>query len=183
MGISRRLLNPDESVLVSTRTHAKALLGPLLLLIVIAASAGLVGTYTSVGGRAQPLLLAVVWGLAAVVAARWVGVPFLRWLTTTYVLTDQRLITRSGIVTRRGHDIPIARISDVSYERGLLDRVLGCGTLLVSVASEHRVLLHDIPHVDHVHLRIQDLLYDGQATEAFERHEGRDRPQGTDGRR
>lgn len=168
MGISRRLLNADESVLVSTRTHAKALLGPLLVLIVLASAAGLLGTYTGVAGRAQPLLLAVVWGAAGLLAARWVALPFLRWLTTTYTVTDQRLITRTGIVTRRGHDIPLARVSDVAYERGVADRLLGCGTLLVSVASETCVELHDIPHVEQVHLRIQDLLFDGAQTQAFD---------------
>ena len=63
--------------------------------------------------------------------------PFLRWLTTTYTVTDRRLITRTGILSRRGHDIPLARISDVAYEHGLVDRMLGCGTLVVSDASEH----------------------------------------------
>lgn len=167
MAISRRLLNADESVLVSTRTHGKALLGPLLVLILIASVAGFLGTFTSFAGRAQPLLVAVVWGVAAVAAFLWVVRPFLEWLTTTYTVTDQRLITRRGVLSRHGHDIPLSRISDVAYERGLLDRMLGCGTLLVSVASEQRVKLHDIPHVEQVHLKIQDLLYDGQATEVF----------------
>ena len=173
MGISRKLLNAEESVLVSTRTHAKALLVPLLLVILIASVAGLLGMYTSVAGRAQPLLLVLVWGFAALAAVRWCVLPFLRWLTTTYTLTDQRLITRTGIVTRRGHDIPLARVSDVAYERGLVDRVLGCGTLLVSVASEHRVQLHDIPNVERVHLRMQDLLHDGAETQVFEADDGR----------
>ncbi len=167
MVISRRLLNADESVVVSTRTHGKALLGPLLVLILLASVAGVLGTFTSGAGKAQPLLVAVIWGVAAVAALFWVVRPFLDWLTTTYTVTDQRLITRRGVLSRRGHDIPLSRISDVAYERGLLDRMLGCGTLLVSVASEQRVVLHDIPHVEQVHLKIQDLLYDGQATEVF----------------
>lgn len=175
MAISRRLLNDDESVVVSTRTHGKALLGPLLVLILIASVAGFLGTFTSFAGRAQPLLVAVVWGVAAVAAFLWVLRPFLEWLTTRYTVTDQRLITRRGVLSRHGHDIPLTRISDVAYERGLLDRVLGCGTLLISVASEQRVKLHDIPHVEQVHLKIQDLLYDGAVTEAFEpRNQGRD---------
>lgn len=175
MAISRRLLNADESVVVSTRTHGKALLGPLLVLILIASVAGLLGTFTSGAGRAQPLLVAVIWGVAAVAALLWVVRPFLEWLTTTYTVTDQRLITRRGLLSRHGHDIPMSRISDVAHERGLLDRMLGCGTLLVSVAGEQRVRLHDIPHVEQVHLKIQDLLYDGQATEVFQpRSHGRD---------
>ena len=80
--------------------------------------------------------------------------PFLRWLTTTYTVTDRRLITRTGMLSRRGHDIPLPRISDVAYEHGLVDRMLGCGTLVISDASERgRVRLPDIPHVEQVHLR------------------------------
>jgi uncharacterized membrane protein YdbT with pleckstrin-like domain len=178
VAISRRLLNDDESVAVSTRTHGKALLGPLLVLILLAAVAGLLSTFTPAAGSARPLLDAVVWGLAAVLALSWVVRPFLAWLTTTYTLTDQRLITRRGVLSRHGHDIPVSRISDVAYERGVVDRMLGCGTLVVSVAGEQRVRLHDIPHVEQVQLTIQDLLYDGQVTQAFE-PDGR----GRDGRR
>jgi uncharacterized membrane protein YdbT with pleckstrin-like domain len=165
--ISRKLLNDDESVVVSTRTHGKALLGPLLLLMLIAAVAGVIASFTGAAGRAAPLLQVVVGVVAALVALKVVVRPFLTWLTTTYTVTDQRLITRRGVLSRQGHDIPLARISDVAYERGVLDRVLGCGTLLVSVASEQRVVLHDIPHVERVHLQIQDLLFGGAETQAL----------------
>lgn len=158
MAISRRLLNADESVLVSTRTHAKALIAPLLVLILLASAAGVLSTFTGAAGRAQPLLVAVIWAVTALLAFRWVVRPFLVWLTTTYTVTNYRLITRSGILSRRGHDIPISRISDVGYERGLVDRVLGCGTLVVAVASDQEVEFHDVPQVDKVHLRIQDLI-------------------------
>lgn len=157
--ISRKLLNDDESVVLSTRTHAKALIVPLVVLAVLAAAAGTLSTFTAPAGRAQPLLVAVVWAVAALLALRWVVKPFLTWLTTSYTVTDQRIITRSGILSRRGHDIQLDRVSDVAHERSLTDRLLGCGTLLVSVAGEHRVEWHDIPHVERVHLMIQDLLY------------------------
>lgn len=165
MAISRRLLNDDESVLVSTRTHMKALIGPLLVLMLIAAVALVAISFTGVAGRAQPLLVAVVAAVAAALIAVWVAKPFLRWLTTSYTVTTHRLITRSGILARRGHDIPLIRISDVSYEHGLLDRVLGCGTLVISDASEQgRVVLHDIPHVERVHLTISEQLFDNTDT-------------------
>ena len=158
MAISQRLLNEGEHVVVSTRTHVKALLLPALWLILVAAVAGFVSTFPS--GRARPLLVAVIWILALVVVLRLVVAPFLRWMTTSYTVTDRRLITRTGVLSRRGHDIPLARINDVAYEHGLVDRMLGCGTLVVSDASEHgRVRLHDIPHVEQVHLAISDLLF------------------------
>jgi uncharacterized membrane protein YdbT with pleckstrin-like domain len=160
VAISRRLLNESERVVVSTRTHVKALLLPALWLIVIAAVAGYVSTFTGGAGRAQPLLVVVIWVFALLVAVWLVGRPFLTWMTTTYTVTDRRLITRTGVFSRRGHDIPVPRISDVAYEHGLVDRVLGCGTLVVSDASEQgRVRLSDIPHVEQVHLAISDLLF------------------------
>jgi membrane protein YdbS with pleckstrin-like domain len=154
VAISRKLLNDDEHVVVSTRTHVKALLGPALILIVTAAVAGFVSTLVS------GVLVAVIWAVAAVIVV-WLSVlPFLRWLTTEYTVTNRRLITRAGIINRSGHDIPLPRISDVSYERGLLDRLLGCGTLVLSDASQQgRVTLHDIPHVETVQLKISDLLF------------------------
>ena len=165
MAISRRLLDDDESVLVSTRTHVKALIRPLLVLMLIAVAALVAIAFTGAAGRAQPLLLAVIGAIAVVLIARWVLKPFLLWLTTSYTVTTRRLITRSGILTRRGHDIPLIRISDVSYEHGLVDRLLGCGTLVVSDASEQgRAVLHDIPHVERVHLTISDQIFDNTDT-------------------
>jgi membrane protein YdbS with pleckstrin-like domain len=87
-------------------------------------------------------------------------VPFLRWLLTTYTFTNRRLITRTGILTRTGHDIPMNRISDISYEKGILDRIVGCGTLVVSDASEQgRVALKDIPRVEQAQLKVSNELF------------------------
>jgi uncharacterized membrane protein YdbT with pleckstrin-like domain len=162
VAISRKLLNADEHVLVSTRTHVKALLLPAVLLIVVAAVAGYLATLPT--GKARPLLEWVIWAVAFVVICWLVVLPFLRWLTTTYTITDRRLITRTGIMSRRGHDIPLARISDVAYEHGIIDRIFGCGTLVVSDASEQgRVELPDIPQVEQVHLKLSDQLFGGAA--------------------
>jgi uncharacterized membrane protein YdbT with pleckstrin-like domain len=158
VAISRRLLNDDEHVVVSTRTHVKALLVPALWLILVAAVAGYLASFPA--GKAAVLLQVVVWGLAFLVVCWLVLMPFLRWLTTTYTVTNRRLITRTGVLSRRGHDIPLARINDVVYEHGLVDRVFGCGTLVISDASERgSVELHDIPQVERVHLQISDLLF------------------------
>jgi uncharacterized membrane protein YdbT with pleckstrin-like domain len=158
VALSRKLLNEDERVVVSTRTHVKALLLPALWLILLAGVAG----YASSFADGSSAVLLVIWGLALALALWLVVLPFLRWLTTTYTVTDRRLITRTGILSRRGHDIPITRINDVAYEHGLLDRILGCGTLVVSDASERgQVRLPDIPDVERVHLQLSELLFHG----------------------
>ena len=164
--------------MVTTRTHVKALLLPALSLIVIAAAAGFLSSLPT--GRARTLLVVVI-GLLALVAAFFLVLrPFLEWLTTSYTVTNRRLITRTGVLNRRGLDIPLPRINDVAYEHGLVDRMLGCGTLIVSDASERgSVELSDIPQVEQVHLKLSELLYGGWSESGAEAEEAHRLDDGT----
>jgi uncharacterized membrane protein YdbT with pleckstrin-like domain len=160
--ISPKLLGSGERIIIGTRTHLKALLWPTVLLLVVAALAGYLATLPS--GEYADIMQMVLWGAVALIVLIWVVVPYLRWLTSTYTLTNRRLITRTGILSRRGHDIPLTRISDVAYEHGIIDRLLKCGTLIVSDASEQgRVVLHDIPSVETFHLTVSELLHSPQS--------------------
>jgi len=59
-----------------------------------------------------------------------------------------------------GRTIPLNRISGVDFEIGIIDRIFGCGTLIVSDASEQgRVELKDIPRVEQVQLQVSDELH------------------------
>jgi membrane protein YdbS with pleckstrin-like domain len=156
VAISQKLLGPDEHIVVATRTHVKALLLPSLILIVTAGLAGFLVAIVDVKAADWAIL-----ALTLVVVVLWVFLPFLKWLSTEYTVTNRRLITRSGILTRKGHDIPMPRISDVASERGVIDRMLGCGTLILADASEQKVHLHDIPRVEDVQLKIANLLHGG----------------------
>jgi membrane protein YdbS with pleckstrin-like domain len=155
VGLSSKLLNDGETVVLHTRTHVKALLVPLLVLILLLA-VGVAGQVWLPG-----LASLLLWAVVALLALWYVVRPLLVWAGATYTVTTRRLITRSGVLTRRGHDIPLSRISDVAYERDLIDRMLGCGTLIVSDAStDGRVVLHDIPHVEDAQRRVNELLDD-----------------------
>jgi uncharacterized membrane protein YdbT with pleckstrin-like domain len=153
VAISQRLLNEGESVVVDTRTHVKAIIWPLILLVILLA----IGTFVQT--QWNQTLAWVVWAVVAVGIVWWVLRPLIVWMTGTYTFTDRRLITRSGVLVRRGHDMPLARISDIAYEFGLVDRMLGCGTLLISDASTHGTIkLHDIPHVEETQRKVNALL-------------------------
>lgn len=166
MAISRRLLNEGETVVVDTRTHIKALLWPLICLVVLLA----VGTFAQTEIDHATVML-VIWIVLAGLAVWFVLRPFVNWATATYTFTDRRLITRHGVIVRRGHDIPLARISDVAYEFGPIDRLLGCGTLLIADASTHgQVRLHDIPHVEDTQRKLNQLLQ--EIHDAAAGHEG-----------
>ncbi len=157
-----RLLNEGERVVASTRTHPKVLVLPLLLVLLVSAATsvalGLVSRELS--GTPERFVSILVGLVGLAVLLRWALVPAVRWLTTTYTFTDRRFISRSGFIAKEGRTIPLNRISGVDFEIDLTDRVFGCGTLVVSDASEQgRVELSDIPRVEQVQLLVAEELH------------------------
>lgn len=163
MAISSKLLNEGERVVVSTRTHAKALLGPVLLLLLTAFLVAFVGSQVNdwfQDDTARTVAGALLGAVAAAVVLWWVLRPFVRWFTTTYTFTNRRLIHRTGFIAKEGRTIPLNRVSGVDFEIGVVDRLFGCGTLVVTDASEHgRVELRDVPRVEQVQMKVAEELH------------------------
>jgi len=151
----------DEQPVLLLHPHWKTLIRPVLVAVLVVAIA-LVAEALPSGSDAAAIRGAV--GVVAVLFLMvWLIVPVLRWRTTTYELTTKRLRTRFGVVTRHGRDIPLTRISDVSFQTGVLDRLLGSGRLVVESAGEHgQIVLRDIPHVEEVQATLFSLVEDEQ---------------------
>ena len=154
-------LTGGEQPVLLLHPHWKTLIRPILVAVLVVAVA-LVAEALIRGSDAMAARGAV--GVVTVLVLMvWLIVPVLRWRTTTYELTTKRLRTRFGIVTRRGRDIPLTRINDVSFEKGPLDRLLGAGRLVVESAGEHgQIVLRDIPHVEYVQSTLFRLVEDEQ---------------------
>lgn len=159
MGLPSDLLGHGEVEVLHLRTHVKALIAPVVALLVIAILGGF--AFALVPDSWRPAGIWVVVALILVSLGIWVVVPFLRWLTTTYTFTDRRIITRRGIINKYGHDLPLTRINNVAYERSLSDRMFGCGTLKLTTAADEPVCLNDIPDVERVHVVMTELLFSG----------------------
>ncbi len=158
-------LAPDEELILHRHPHWKMLLVPVLVLLVVVAFAGFIAalirnqSWANVGW----IVLAV---LGITVIARWTITPLLRWYTTHFVLTDRRVLVRQGVLTRTGLDIPITRINSVRFRHGLLDRMLGTGTLIIESASQEPLEFDDIPHVEQVHSLLYNEVYDADRGDA-----------------
>lgn len=157
MGFPQNLLAEDEEVVLHMHPHWKELIGPAFWFVVFA----LVGV---LGMTALP----PDWGswvtvagwiilIVAVIAICWLAIaPWVRWATTHYVFTTHRLLLRTGLLTRKGRDIPYARVNDVSFEQGVIQRMFALGTLMVQSASEQgAVVFKDMPRVE----MVQSTLY------------------------
>jgi uncharacterized membrane protein YdbT with pleckstrin-like domain len=168
-GIPAKLLGDGEEVVMAMRPHWKEMVGPAVVLVIVCPVATYLAAIVPDGSAQTWGRLAIVL-VATLVVLRWCAWPFLKWLTTSYVITDRRIITRVGVIARLGRDMPISRVNDVTFEHsGILERILGCGTLIVESAGERgQLVLRDVPHVEEVQ---RDVYRLAEADEERRRHE------------
>lgn len=157
MSLPRKLMIEGEQVVLTTRTHVKVLIVPVVILLAVGAAGGFLAASVGDRGNRVPFWIVVV--VAAVLALWGAVLPFVRWFLWTYTLTNKRIVEQKGILTRTGRVIPLSRINDVAFEKNLNDRILGCGTLVIHDASEQAGLeLRDIPHIEDVHRTVTTLV-------------------------
>ena len=149
MGYPRRLLSPGEEIIREFRPHWQFLITPILVTVLAVAVVVVVILLTE--GTTRTIVLAVVAGLWLILVVRRI----LEWLTTQYVITNERVIFRAGILARRGKEIPLEVINDVSFSQSFLERIVGSGDLLIESAGEMGQSRYtDIPHPEELQLLI-----------------------------
>ena len=157
MALSQKLLSEDEIVVRHMHTHIKKLL-PAIIVESILFIAAAVGSFY-VPENARYWALPTIWIAVLLLSIPLILVPWIKWITTTYTVTTKRIITRSGIFQRTGHDLPLSRISDIQMVKDLNDRLFGCGTLALQTSADDPLLLHDVPKVEIVQVEISNLLF------------------------
>jgi membrane protein YdbS with pleckstrin-like domain len=148
------LLSSGEHVVIHKHPHWKMLIFPVFWLLVVVA----LGTYLAglVVDQSWATIAWIVLTAVGLVLIMWLTLaPLVRWRTTHFIVTSDRVMAREGVFKRTGLDIPLSRINSVRFEHSLLDRVLGCGTLIIESASDEPLEFDDIPSVEKVH----SLLY------------------------
>jgi uncharacterized membrane protein YdbT with pleckstrin-like domain len=155
------LLTEGEQVVVHKHPHWKLVLLPIVVLLVVVALGSFLGALVASQPWAPWAWLGL--GVVGAVLIIWLTlVPVIRWRTTHFVITTRRVLVREGVLARHGIDIPMSRINSVQFRHTLLERILGCGTLIIESASDEPLEFDDIPDVERVHT----LLYEEAADES-----------------
>ncbi len=89
----------------------------------------------------------------------------MEWRADWFVVTDRRLLLRTGIVTRRVAMMPLIKVTDMSYSRPPVGRVLGYGEIVIESAGHDQALrrIRHLPHPDALYLEVCDLLFGPKA--------------------
>jgi membrane protein YdbS with pleckstrin-like domain len=159
-GLERFLL-PTERRVVAVRRHWSRLAEPALTALVgLLVLLWLDQLLPSPLPFARDLMLA---GWVALVARlTW---RVLEWREDWFVVTDRRLLLRTGLVTRRVAMMPLIKVTDMSYARPPAGRLFGYGEIVIESAGQDQALrrITHLPDPDGLYLEICELLFGPKA--------------------
>jgi uncharacterized membrane protein YdbT with pleckstrin-like domain len=163
-----KLLNEGEQVVLDLHPHWWSLAGPVTTVVVLLAATVAIGTRHD-----APSWLVYLPVAALVLAVVWLLIRYWRWVTTSLVLTNDRLIHRSGIMAKSGREIPLDHINDISYRQRIFERIIGAGDVVIESAGQGgQEVFEDLPKPG----RIQNEIYrqiEGEKNRMADRMAGR----------
>jgi uncharacterized membrane protein YdbT with pleckstrin-like domain len=147
----KRLLKEGEDIALDLRPHwwffSKHILTAIPLLILLWLSLQVHGTPGNV--------FKWFWALVAVAWAVWLGIKYLDWNFTHFVVTTERVVFRTGVLAKHGVEIPMDRISNINFHQGIWERLIGAGDLQIQSAGTHGTSeFEDVWHPDGVQQEI-----------------------------
>ncbi len=163
MPYPKRLLSDGETVTLDLRPHwwyfAKHIVGSIVLLILLVLVFQIHGTPHKVGFA--------FWGILALLWAGWLGLRYLNWNFTHFVVTSKRVIYRTGVLGKHGVEIPLDRISNINFNQSVWERVIGAGDLEIeSAGRDGQTKFDDVWHPDAVQHELYEQIEDHARTRA-----------------
>ena len=150
MPYPKKLLNDYETLALDLHPHWWFFSESVFTLIVTIVL-GIVALAFDAASTLKWIVLALI-----VAAALWVLVTYLKWITTHFVISSDRVIFRHGVFAKSGIEIPLERVNSVHFDQGVWERIVGAGDLLIeSGAKEGQQRFTDIRNPD----RVQNLLH------------------------
>ena len=151
-----RYLLPHERQVISVHQHPAVLILPIFEVLVGLAIAGWLSTLTHGNGVA----LAVIWILWAVVLLRLLW-KVLDWSLNYFVITSQRLLLAQGFLLRKVNMMPLAKVTDMSFQRSAMGQLLGYGEFIVESAGQDQALrnVDHLPYPEQLYLEVCGLIF------------------------
>ena len=140
-----KLLSQDESVILELHPHWSILTLPFVALLASFVILGLV----AFAFPGSPTWLIEAIGVLCGLPLIWFGARQLQRQTTSLVVTDQRVALRTGVVVKKGWDVRLERINDVSYDQSLWGRIFRVGDIVLDTGGEAGdKSMERVPHPD-----------------------------------
>ena len=154
------MINEGEQVALDLRPHwwyfSRHILSgvPLIVLLVVVAKVG-------------NSILWYLWAALALVWAGWLGLQYMNWTFTHFVVTSSRVIFRTGVLAKHGVEIPMDRIANINFNQSMWERVIGAGDLEIeSAGRDGQSKFNDVWHPDAVQQELYKVMEEHARTRA-----------------
>jgi len=157
MPYPQRLLNDGEEVALDIHPHWWYFAKSVAALVVTGAL--FLWVFVALGDGGWRDAVTLVLGVLALASLVWVGIRWLMWRTTHFVITSDRVIARSGVLAKRGIEIPLERVNNISFAQSIFERLIKAGDLLIESGGEDgQQRFTDIRRPDEVQNLIQSQM-------------------------
>lgn len=152
-----KVLLPYERQVITVRFHQAVLIRPVAEALGGLAVAGLLST-TIAHGNGTAML--VIWLLWLVLVLRLLY-KILEWLDEYFVVTSQRLLLATGVITKTVNMMPLSKVTDMRFERSPAGRLLGYGKFIVESAGQEQALhtVDHLPYPEQLYLEVCGLIF------------------------
>jgi len=154
--VSRYLL-PHERQVISVHQHPAVLIWPIFLVVIGLAVAGWLSSAVAHGNNGA---IVVIWGLWGILLL-WLGWRVIQWIVVYFVITSQRLLLVKGFPYRRANMMPLAKVTDMSFNRSPMGQILGYGEFVVESAGQDQALsnVNYLPYPEQLYLEVCGLIF------------------------
>ena len=161
MPADHRYLAQDETILLRVNKHIAVVAKPFFQAAAVILLAVAFGSLTS--PRSGVDLIDTTGSLVAAAFVLRLGWKLWAWRVDRIVVTDRRIFEVSGILTRNVASMPLENMTDITYRRSVLGRLLGYGELIVETAGQQQALnrISHLPKPDDFYRAITFLVTGG----------------------
>jgi membrane protein YdbS with pleckstrin-like domain len=151
-----RYLIRGERTIVSERLHVAMLAWPIVQLIIVL----IVGFWLTARLGRDNWVGTAIFILILLMLARTLWLVA-EWSNERLLVTDKRIILVTGLIIRKVGMMPLSKVTDMSYERSWLGRLLGYGEFVMESAGQTQALsrIGYIPSPDRVYRDVSELLF------------------------
>ncbi len=152
-----KYLLPHEHQVITVRKHPAVLIVPIALALGAILISIVVGSTILLHTHGAVLVLLVI----CLIFLAYLGFKAWEWSEDYFVVTSDRMLEASGVFTRKIAMMPLVKVTDMSFQRSTLGRLLGYGSFILESAGQDQALrtIDHVPYPEQLYLEICALIF------------------------
>ena len=155
-----KYLLPHEHQVITVRKHPAVLLRPIGVTLLGLVIAAVISTTVARHNADVVGFVWIVWAFLLV----WLAYKVWVWSQDYFIVTSRRMLLATGVITRKVAMMPLVKVTDMSFQRSSLGRLLGYGEFILESAGQDQALrvVDHLPYPEQLYLEVCGLIFPGR---------------------